>query len=397
VSLPEDVLTDTASVSGRPPIGKIAVHAPAKNQIQDLQTLLESAKKPLVILGGGGWTEHAVQSFQKFAENNALPVACAFRRQDLIDNTSASYAGDLGYGADPALVKRLSEADLIFAVGDRLGEVTSREYTVWTIPQMQAKLIHVYPDRKELGRVYKPDLAIAAEMNVFADAVKDVKCKVSWQDWTKSLRADYEKTLTPTPVSGPLDFAQIMKYLNDVLPKNSIMTNDAGNFSGWLHRYYQWRQYPTQAAPCNGAMGYAVPSAVAAAIAFPDRMVLGFAGDGGFLMTASEIATAIQYKAKPILIVVNNNMYGTIRMHQEKNYPGRISGTELTNPDFAALARSYGAFGATVKKTEEFIPAFIEAQKAGKCAVIEIQLDAEIISTRTTLSAVRKAAMDTKK
>lgn len=395
ISLPEDMLTEMAEGADIP-LAKQTVLAPTAPQIEQLQKLLESAKKPMVILGGGGWTQAASSDMRQFAEANNLPVACAFRRQDLIDNQSSAYVGDLGYGADPILIKRLQDSDLILAVGDRIGEVTSREYTAFTIPKMQQKLIHVFPDANELGRVYQPDLGICADVPEFAQAVKSLQIKSASQFWAESARQDYLKTLEPSPVVGGMDMAKVVKYLNEILPKDSIITNDAGNFSGWVHRYYQWSKFATQLAPCNGAMGYGVPSAVAASLLYPGRTVVGFAGDGGCLMTANEIATAIRYNARPILIVVNNNMYGTIRMHQEKLYPGHTHGTELTNPDFAAMMRAFGGYGLTVKKTEEFAPAFEEARKSGKAALIEIQLDPNISTTRTTLSALREAALGKK-
>ncbi|TAH32730.1 MAG: thiamine pyrophosphate-binding protein [Alphaproteobacteria bacterium] len=394
IALPENVLSDeTGAVATKP--APIPAPAPDQSSIAAMTDLLNKSTKPFVILGGGGWTARAVSDFQKFAESNHLPVAVAFRRQDLIDNNSPSYIGDINFGADAALVARMKEADVIFAIGDRIGEVTSREYSAFSIPQMGQKLIHVQPNPDALNHVYRADVAIAATMPEFCAAVRDLKLNgKAWQNWAAECRKGYEAALQPTKFdpAPQVDLAQIMQHLNANLPKDAIIANDAGNYAGWLHRYYQWKQYPSQLGPGNGAMGYGVPAAIAASLVHPNKVVVGFVGDGGFMMTGQEMATAIQHGSKPIICVVNNGMYGTIRMHQEKYYPGRTIATDLHNPDFAALARSYGAFGAVVKKTEDFAKAFDEAKQSGKLALIEIQTEAEIITNRTTISAIRKAA-----
>ncbi len=389
IALPEDVLREKSEVKSISAPQK-ARSCPNPADIARLQELLGKSKRPLAILGGGGWDASALADIQAFLEQNHIPAACAFRRQDLLDNHSPSYAGDLGFGADPKLVESLKNADLLLVIGDRLGEVTSREYQAFDIPDLKPVLIHVQADGGELNHVYRTDLPIACDYGAFARALRGIKLSGSWQDWTRQLRKDYESSLIPGPFAGAVDMAAIVKLLNDKLPKDAITTNDAGNFSGWLHRFYQWRKFPTQLAPGCGAMGYAVPAAVVASLLHPDKTVLGFVGDGGFMMTGQELATAMQHGARPIIILVNNGMYGTIRMHQEKFYPKRTIATDLKNPDFVALAQSYGAFGAKVEKTADFWPAFEAAQKSGISAVIEIRLDPENITSRTTLSALRK-------
>ncbi len=393
IALPENILSDETNVAATPP-APVAVAGISESSLSAMTDLLKTAQKPFVILGGGGWNKDAVKNFQHFAESNDLPVAVAFRRQDLIDNQSKSYVGDINFGADPALVARMKQSDVILAVGDRVGEVTSREFTAFSIPQMIQKLIHVQPHPDAINHIYRADVGIVASMPEFCAAVRDIKLIGKWQSWTAECRAAYESALQPTMFDPPpaMDLTPVMQYLNQTLPKDSIIANDAGNYAGWLHRYYQWRQYPTQLGPANGAMGYCVPAAIAASLMNPAKIVVGFVGDGGFMMTGQEIATAVQYGAKPILCVVNNGMYGTIRMHQEKYYPGRAIATDLHNPDFAALAKSYGAFGIAVNKTADFAPAFEAAKQSGKLAVIEIKTDPEVITSRTTISAIRKAA-----
>ena len=394
IALPEDTLTDHSAAIARDP-APIPSSAPSPSALQSVQNILHSAQKPMVILGGGGWDKTSCAKMQKFAEQHHLPVAVAFRRQDLIDHHSPSYIGDINFGADPALVTRMKESDCLFVIGDRIGEVTSREFTAFDIPQMRQKLIHVQPHPDALNHIYRADAPIAASIDEFCAALDGIKINgAAWKNWAADCRRDYATALTPTAFNPApaVDLAQIVGHLNKHLPKNTIITNDAGNYAGWLHRYYQWREYGTQLAPANGAMGYAIPSAVAASILYPDRTVICMVGDGGFMMTASELATAVQHGAKPIICVVNNGMYGTIRMHQEKHYPGRIVATELHNPDFAALAKSFGAYAAQITSTADFAPALAEAMAAKKLALIELKTDAEIITNRTTIGAIRRAA-----
>jgi len=292
-------------------------------------------------------------------------------------------------------VKRLNEADLILAVGCRLGEATTGGYSLFEPPRMRQRLVHVHPGIEELGRVYQPDLAINAAMPAFAAAARALPPIVNapWAGWSAAARRDYEAYGRPVTCPGTLQMAEIVSYLNDNLPPDTIITNGAGNFSGWVHRFYRFRRLGTQLGPTNGSMGYGVPAAVAASLRHPDRLVLSFSGDGCFLMNGQEIATAMQYGAKPIFFVVNNGMYGTIRMHQEREYPARVSGSMLRNPDFAAYGRAFGLHAETVERTADFVPAFERARKADRAALIELRLDPEALTTRITLSKIRETAL----
>lgn len=390
ISTPEDVTAHTTDVVAVKPSAPTKI-APAADALVKMQDLMRDAKNPLVILGGGGWTQGACADLRQFLENNHLPTAVAIRRQDLLDNRSAVYAGDLGFGADAKLVARMKAADVLLVIGDRIGELTSREFTAFAVPQMAAKLIHVLPDPGMHAHIYRSDVAITATMPEFAVAVKNLKLGGHWADQAKQARADYVATLTPTPQDMLANLADIVLGLSRDLPDDAVIINDAGNFAGWLHRFYQWKRFPTQLAPGGGAMGYAVPSAVAASLLYPDRPVVAFVGDGGFMMTGQEMATAMANGAKPIIILVNNAMYGSIRMHQEKHYPTRVVATDLHNPDFVALAKSYGAFAERVERTADFAAAFAAARAAGTLAVLEIPVPQEFITSRTTITAMRQA------
>ena len=392
LTLPEDMQHDVADVSDVGPYHVIRPW-PGNDQMQTLLALLDEAERPLLMVGGGGWSPQAAADITAFASANHLPVCSSFRCQDIVDNTNDCWIGDLTTATNPALIQRVKQSDLLIVVGPRLGEVTTQGYTLLDLPRPAQTLVHVHADAAELGRVFYPTLAINAGMAEFAAAAHAMEPAESarWTDWTQSARADYLKSLEPGSSPGPIDMNEVMRVLRERLPDNTIMTNDAGNFSGWLHRYHQFRCYRSQLAPTSGAMGYGVPAAIAAAITQPERQVVGWAGDGGFLMTAQEIATAMRQDAKPLLIVVNNGVYGTIRMHQEREFPERVSGTDLTNPDFAAFARSFGAFGAAVEKTADFAPTLEEALSANRCAVIEIRLDPEVISTRATLTQIQQS------
>ena len=398
LALPEDMLTDMVTVADVAPAPPV-IGYPGRPDMKTLRDMLSEAERPLMIVGGAGWTAGTSKNIQAFAKANNIPTGAAFRRQDCFDNYDPRYVGHVGIGIDPALGKRVREADLIIAVGPRLGEITTSGYTLLEPPAPSQKLIHVHPDPNELNSVYRADLGIASSMPAFAAAaraMKPVEDRV-WDDWAGAARADYLRFAEPVPMPGPLQMAEIVAWLNDNLPEDSILTNGAGNYSIWLHRFYRWSRYRTQAAPTLGSMGYAVPAAVAAKLAFPDRVVVSFNGDGCFMMNGQELATAVQYGAKAIFIVVNNGMFGTIRMHQERNYPGRVSGTELTNPDFAALARAYGANGEVVEKTEDFAPAFERALAADRPSLLELRIDAEAITPIATLSGLRKQARGKKK
>lgn len=390
ISTPEDVTAHTTDAMAAMPSAPAPI-APAADALLAMQNLLLHAKNPLVILGGGGWTQAACSDLQHFLENNHLPTAVAIRRQDLLDNRSPVYCGDLGFGADAKLVARLKSADLLLVIGDRIGEMTSREFTAFHVPQMAAKLIHVLPDPGIHAHIYRSDVAITATMPEFALAVKNIKIGSKWADQAKQARADYLATLLPTPQEMPANLADIVLGLSRDLPDEAIVINDAGNFAGWLHRFFQWKKFPTQLGPGNGAMGYAVPASVAAALLHPDRPVVAFVGDGGFMMMGQEIATAMMQRAAPIIILVNNAMYGSIRMHQEKHYPSRVVATDLHNPDFIALVKSYGAFAIRVEHTADFAAAFAAARASGKLAVLEIPVPQEFITSHTTITAMRGA------
>jgi acetolactate synthase-1/2/3 large subunit len=325
---------------------------------------------------------------------NDLPVCCSFRRQDIVDNRSPSFVGDLGTGASPSLVARLKEADLVLAVGARIGEITSQSYSLMGIPDPGKVLIHVHAAAEELGRVFRPTLPIQSGMPEFAAAAAAAKPVPArrWSGWRAAARIDYEEGLVPGAAGGALDPGQLMVWLRDRLPDDAIITSDAGNFSGWPNRFLQYRRPGRQLGPTSGAMGYGVPAAVAAKLLHPERLVVGFCGDGGFMMTGQELATSMLEGVGPIILVFNNGMYGTIRMHQERRFPGRVIGTALKNPDLLALAQAYGAFGASVGRTEEFAPVFEEAAARKGAAIIELKIDPEMITTRTTLSAIRRQA-----
>ena len=399
--LPEDMLSaaTTAAVLARV---EPALAWPAPGALREVRSLLLAAQKPFVIVGGSGWEANACDAMQRFAEGWNLPVGCAFRFQDLFDNGHANYAGDVGIGINPKLARRIAEADLILAVGPRLGEMTTGGYTLLQAPRPRQKLIHIHAGAEELGRVYQADLMLQSAMACAAKALETLAppASVPWADWTASANADYEANQI-APEVEPMDMAVLIKTVQRLAPADSVLTNGAGNYSGWLHRYYRYPSLQqggrTQLAPTSGAMGYGLPAAVAAALLEPQRTVINLAGDGDFLMTGQELATATGYGAgtgrgKLISIVVDNGTYGTIRMHQEREYPGRVSGSDLFNPDFAAFALAFGWRAARVDKTAEFEPAFAAALAADKPTLIHVKLDAEVSTSRATLSAIRKSA-----
>ncbi|MCC7547838.1 MAG: thiamine pyrophosphate-binding protein [Burkholderiales bacterium] len=393
LALPEDMLvTQVATIAVRP-YQRVKAH-PGAQQLDEVADMLAGARRPLLLLGGGDWSERACDDIRSFAEAWRLPVACSFRRQDLLDNRHDQYVGEVGIATAADLKKRIAESDLVFAVGPRLGEMTTGGYTLFGIPQLRQRFIHVHPGADELGRVYQADLMINAGMGEFARAVRGLSPRgvPGWDEWTRSLRAEYLRTIEPVQVPGPVNMSEIIAWLNRRLPAGSIVANGAGNFSGWPQRFYQYTGFRTQLGPTNGAMGYGVPAAIAARMVHPDRIVVCFSGDGDFMMTGQELATAMQYQAPVVFVVVNNGMYGTIRMHQEREYPARVHGTALSNPDFVALARAYGAHGELVERTDQFAPAFERAVASGQPALLEVRLDPEVITTRTTLSAIRAAA-----
>jgi acetolactate synthase-1/2/3 large subunit len=402
LALPEDMLT-TPTTAPVVPRAVAAAAWPAPGPLRDLRQLLLACKRPLVIAGGSGWDAEACAALQRFAENWQLPVACGFRFQDTLDNRHPLYAGDVGIAINAKLAARVREADLLIALGVRLGEMTTSGYTLLQVPRPSQKLVHVHAGPEELGRVYHADLMLQASMGLAAKALETLAAPndIAWGEWTAGAQADYRANLVPTPMS-PLDLAQVMKTAQAMAPADALYTNGAGNFAGWLHRYVQYHGLQhhgrTQLAPTSGAMGYGVPAAIAASLLYPDRTAINVAGDGDFLMTGQELATATAYGAgrgrgKLVSIVVDNGSYGTIRMHQEREYPARVSATELVNPDFMQLAQAYGWRGARVERTEEFESAFAQAMSANRPTLLHLVLDTEVITTRTTLSAIRDAAM----
>jgi acetolactate synthase-1/2/3 large subunit len=393
LALPEDMLRERATAEAAGPTRPVRAH-PGAADLAELRRLLAAAERPMLLVGGGGWTDDACRDIARFAEANALPACCSFRRQDILDNRLSSFVGDLGTGAAPALVARVKAADFLLAAGARIGEITSQSYSLLGIPEPGKVLIHAHPAAEEPGRVFRPTLAIQSGMPELAAALSALEPvrPARWTQWRDETRAEYEAGLAPPPSAGPLDLGRIMAWLRERLPDDAIVTSDAGNFSGWPNRFLQYRRPGRQLGPTSGAMGYGVPAAVAAKLVHPERIVVGFVGDGGFLMTGQELATARQEGTGPIILLFNNGMYGTIRMHQERRFPGRVIGTALANPDFAALAHAYGAYGAAIARTEDFAPAFEEALAHKGAAILELRMDPEAITTRTTLSQIRRAA-----
>ncbi|MGN6306343.1 MAG: thiamine pyrophosphate-binding protein [Mesorhizobium sp.] len=392
VSLPEDMLTDEVEAPSALPFTPVETR-PGEAELAELEKLIKAAKKPFVILGGTRWGEQAFEDVRQIAENWALPVGVSFRRQMLFDHLHPNYAGDVGIGLNPKLAARVKEADLILLVGGRFGEMPSSDYTLMKSPYPDQKLVHVHADANELGRVYRPTLAINASPAAFVEAFAKRKGPASpgWAAETSQAHADYLAWSTP-PKTGPgaVHMGPIVEYLEGALPENAIICNGAGNFATWMHRFHRFRRYNTQAAPTSGSMGYGLPAGVGAKSVFPDREVIVWAGDGDFLMHGQEFSTAVQYDLPIVVVILNNGIYGTIRMHQEREYPGRVSGTMLRNPDFAAYARAFGGHGETVEKTEDFAPAFQRAKKSGKPAIIEVKLDPEAITPTRTLSDIRE-------
>jgi len=393
LALPEDALFAEAAVADVPR-HHVVRPSPSSSQMGELKQLLEKAQRPFVLLGGGGWSREACQRLQRWVEASGLGVGTSFRCQDLFDNRSASYVGDVGIGINPKLAERVKSADVLLVIGARLGEMTTGAYTLVQAPVPEQKLIHVHAGAEELGRVYRPELAINSGMAQFVEALDKVSLKNSgWAESTKAARQEFIEWTEPRPMPGNVQYGQIIRWLSDHLPEDAIIAGGAGNFAGWLHRHFRYKGFRTQLGSTNGSMGYGYPAAVAAKLAEPKRTVFALCGDGDYLMTGQEIATAAQYGAHFVCVVVTNGLYGTIRMHQEREYPGRVYGTELRNPDFAAYARAFGGHGETVERTEDFAPAFERAAKAGKPAIIELRIDPDAITPATTLSAIREKAI----
>lgn len=379
VSLPEDMLTEQTITPDCPPLD---VQAPAVSEAATaaIAQALCTAQRPLVIVGGSNWSDDACASLRSFAEGWNLPVACSFRRQDVLDNTNPQYVGHLSLGMSPALKQMMVKADVILAIGTRLGDIATDAYTLLDVPRPKQRLIHCHRDARELGRVYQPEIAVQADAAVLLQALNTAEApQVSaWSEWTAQGRAAFTAFTGTRPVNPEIsgvDLTQAMLHLAETLPDNAIVSNGAGNYSVWLHRFYRYRAPRTELATTCGSMGYGLPAAIAAALRHKDRPVVCVAGDGCFMMYAQELATAVEYRAPLIVLVANNGMYGTIRMHQERDYPGRVSGTTLKGPDYAALARACGAHGERVTTTQDFPAAFARAQSAGGVALIELVTD----------------------
>jgi acetolactate synthase I/II/III large subunit len=397
LALPEDMLTQTASVADVAPY-QVVQASPSAADMEKLRGLLARSQRPLVILGGTVWTREACSDLRAFAENTGLPIAASFRFQDLFDNNHDHYVGDVGIGINPKLAARVRDADLLLVIGARLGEMTTGAYTLVEPPRPKQTLVHVHAGAEELGRVYQGELLVNSGMPQFAAALKNLRLDgAAWKSWREQARADYVEWTRPAPIPGKVQYAEIVAWMREHLPTDAIIANGAGNFAGWISRFYRYPGLRTQVAPTNGSMGYGVPAGIAAKVARPDRLVVSVNGDGDFLMNGQELATAVQYELPVIFIVVNNGMYGTIRMHQEREYPARVYATALQNPDFVALARAYGAHGERVEETGAFAPAFERAVKAAgsarRPALIELRIDPQAITTSTTLDAIRARAL----
>jgi acetolactate synthase I/II/III large subunit len=390
LALPEDVLLEETDAPDAAP-AHVARPEPSGDDLRRLRELLEGAERPLAIVGEGGWSAQAAADVLMFCEANRVPVAASFRCQDYVDNRSATYAGHLTLGMDPNLARHVEEADLVLALGGRLGEVTTRGYTLLEAPRPRQTLVHAHPDPDELGRVYEPALPIVSALPRLAAALARLE-PVDWSrraGWAETARADYLAGLARRPLPGDLDLGEVMAFLGARLPDEAVLTCGAGNFTVWVHRFYEFSRYPTQLAPRAGAMGYGLPAALTAKVLAPERTVVCLAGDGDFMMSAAELATAVQYELGVIVLVVNNGMYGTIRMHQERLYPGRVVGTDLVNPDFVAFARSFGCHAEVVERTADVEPAFERAVASGRAAVLDLRVDPEAIHPRRTISELR--------
>ncbi len=395
IALSEEMQKQMAEVPDLPRAAVSRPH-PDPDAVDRMMAMLAKARRPLAILGGSCWSGEGREAIREFLLGNHLPVATGFRRQALYDGTLSNFVGDLGVGSDPSLVAKAKEADLILAIGTRLGEPVSQGYTLFDMAGA-TPIVHVYPDGGEIGRVFRPALGIVSDLNVFARAVAAREpLRAPWGDWTDELRSLREAQRAVPNYEGTLNLAQAMRELEGLLAPDAILTTDAGNFAGWPTRFLNFADGQRYIGPTNGAMGYSVPAAVGAKIAFPERMVVSFVGDGGFMMTGQEIATAFHHGVAPIVLVFNNEMYGTIRMYQERTYPGHVSGTALTNPDFAKYIEAFGGHGEVVTKTEEFAPAFARAVASGQPAVIELRMNPEQINTRQTIADLRAAAASPK-
>jgi acetolactate synthase-1/2/3 large subunit len=394
IALPEDMLSERVAVADAPAFEPVET-SPGAAEIDRMRQLLAAAERPIVIVGGSRWSDAASAALMRFAERFDVPVATSFRRTHVVDPLHPSYAGDLGSGPNPKLLARVKAADLVLLIGGRLGEWPTQGYSLLDVPIPKQTLIHMHPGVEELGRVYRPHLAIHASPTAFAAALDQIPAPndIGWRAETKTAHADYLAfSDKPTAMPGPVNLGEIVIGLRDSLPADAVVTTGAGNFSIWVQRFYRYRQYGTQFAPASGSMGYGLPAAVAMKRLMPERTVVAFCGDGDFMMTGQEFSTAIQHDLPIVVVLVDNGMYGTIRMHQERHHPGRVTATTLRNPDFAAYAKAFGGFGLTVEKTADFAPAFKAAQQSGKPSIIHVKIDPEAITPSTTLGAIRKQA-----
>jgi acetolactate synthase-1/2/3 large subunit len=395
IALPEDMLVESMAVPDAPAFEPVETW-PGLTDMAKLQKLLWAAKAPIVLLGGSRWSQAAWASLQRFAERFALPVATTFRRGHLFDALHECYAGDLGIGPNPKLIARIKAADLVLLIGGRMGEIPSQSYSLFEIPSPRQTFVHVHPGAEELGRVYHPHLAIHAAPTAFAAVLEGLQPPndIAWRAQTKAAHADYlDWTESATPQPGGVNFGEIMVWLRENLPVDAIITNGAGNFASWVHRFFRFRRFAQHIAPASGSMGYGVPAAVAMKRLYPERPVVCLSGDGDFLMNGQEFMTAVQYELPFITVIVDNSSYGTIRMHQEREYPTRVVATELRNPDFAAYAHAFGGFGATVEKTDDFPAAFRAAEKSGKPALIHLKVDTNALTPTMTLEAIRAKSL----
>lgn len=393
LALPEDMLSGHADIPDLAAATAPLSHV-APQSVQAVADALATAKRPLVVAGGSQWSQDAAEDLARFAAAWDLPVAVPFRRQDRMDNRLPHYVGDLGVGMNPALAAALREADVILSLGSRLGDTLTGGYSAMDPVRPHARVIMVHPDPDQLGALWRADPGLVADPRRVVAALADLPApQPRWSDWRTRLRASYDDWQTPRPTPGALRLEQVVGWLAQNLPANAIVTNGAGNYASFLHRYFRWRCHGTQLAPTSGSMGYGLPAAIAASLTHPDRTVVCLAGDGCLQMTVNELSTAAQYGATPIVIVANNGRYGTIRMHQERHYPGRVSGTDLFNPDLPELARAYGGHGELVERDEDFAPAFERARLSGRLSVIELRLDPEALTPGATLTQTRDAAL----
>ncbi|HEV3044483.1 MAG TPA: thiamine pyrophosphate-binding protein [Roseiarcus sp.] len=399
IALPEDVLTDMAGVADAMRVEPAPIW-PGLTQMAELQKMLWAAKRPIAVVGGGGWDARATHALRRFAERFDLAVAASFRRASLFDGEHPNYAGEIGIGPNPRLKARIEDADLVLLVGGRMSEMPSQSYTLFDVPTPRQALVHVHPDPHEIGRIYRPALGIIATAPAFCAALEGLQPPnaISWSEQTRTARAEYLEWTDKAPaMPGAMQLGEAMLWLRGRLGEDAIVTNGAGNYAGWPGRFLRYRKIGAQIGPTSGSMGFGVPAAVGAKRVCPDRMVVSFSGDGCFLMNGQEFATAVQYDLPIVFIVIDNGMYGTIRMHQERDYPGRISATELKNPDFAAYARAFGGHGETVAATGEFAPAFERAVASGKPAILHVKIDPDAITPMTTLTAIRAKALAARK